>query len=288
MESGIPPSGRPCMKVDPNKMFSRCFFPRHLQQVTLQIRTLSLTSSQTFCKRSEELRAFNNTTTVYSCSSHQTQISVQRTTNCQHRLSVRSLHTTPPCSDLMEFFDDKKNWGKETILTGRPWHLAELRLKSNEDLHKLWYILLKERNMLMTMEAEYIRRAELFPNPERLFKVDESMQNILEIVAERDDAVSLLETGKSCRPEYRMVRNFLGLKYRRKIKEHAIPPRMNLRYRMLHTPFVKGLTPYFGLYFEKQRMLAKRRQKRRLQYNKRLQKAFPHLQLEIEENKQSI
>ncbi|XP_029651111.2 39S ribosomal protein L47, mitochondrial [Octopus sinensis] len=287
MESGVPPSGRPCIKVDPTKMFSRCIFPRHLQQVTLQIRTLSLTSSQTCCKSSEELRTFNSsTTTLYS--SHQTQISVQRTSNCQHSLSVRSLHTTPPCSDLMEFFDDKKNWGKETISTGRPWHLAELRLKSNEDLHKLWYILLKERNMLMTMEAEYIRQAELFPNPERLFKIDESMQNILEIVAERDDAVSLLETGKSCRPQYRMVRNFLGLKYRRKVKEYAVPSWMNLRYRMLHTPFMKGLTPYFGLYFEKQRMLAKKHQKRRLDYKRKLKKEFPHLELESEESKQSI
>ena len=33
------------------------------------------------------------------------------------------------------------------------------------------YVLLKERNMIMTMEEEYKREAELFPNPERLEKV---------------------------------------------------------------------------------------------------------------------
>ena len=33
------------------------------------------------------------------------------------------------------------------------------------------YVLLKERNMIMTMEEEYKRQGELFPNPERLEKV---------------------------------------------------------------------------------------------------------------------
>lgn len=70
----------------------------------------------------------------------------------------------------------------------------ELRLKSNEDLHKLWfvellrrryvfkyysalrYVLLKERNMIMTMEAEYKRTANLMPAPERLEKVISQMR----------------------------------------------------------------------------------------------------------------
>lgn len=34
------------------------------------------------------------------------------------------------------------------VSTGRSWLVDELRLKSEEDLHKLWYLLLREKNMI--------------------------------------------------------------------------------------------------------------------------------------------
>ena len=49
-------------------------------------------------------------------------------------------HTSTQRPDLMEFFDEKENWGKDKVRVGRAWTKDELRLKSNADLHKLWLV----------------------------------------------------------------------------------------------------------------------------------------------------
>merc|ERR1712244_208205 len=108
----------------------------------------------------------------------------------QHTASTMAaqFHTSDPRTDLMEFFDRKENWGEEQTITGRPYRKDELRIKSNEDLHKLWFVLLKERNMLLTMLQAYEDDHEVLPNEERLDKVDESMANLEEVVRERNRA----------------------------------------------------------------------------------------------------
>jgi large subunit ribosomal protein L47 len=83
----------------------------------------------------------------------------------------RYFSTTQWRTDLMEFFDEKKNWMEPKVKHGRPWRIDELRLKSNVDLHKLWYVLHKERNMLLTMDDFYQKNAMSFPSPERIAKV---------------------------------------------------------------------------------------------------------------------
>jgi hypothetical protein len=57
------------------------------------------------------------------------------------------------------------------LLLGRSWKASELRLKSWDDLQKLWYVLLKEKNMLMTQRQMLHAQNLRFPNPERLPKV---------------------------------------------------------------------------------------------------------------------
>lgn len=77
--------------------------------------------------------------------------------------------------NLMDFFDTKENWIEDKVRHGRPWSLDELRGKSNVDLHKLWFVLHKERNMLLTMEEAYQKECESFPSPERIAKVSNSL-----------------------------------------------------------------------------------------------------------------
>lgn len=129
------------------------------------------------------------------------------------KLCVANIHSTLPRYDLMEFFDDKKNWGANEVRCGRSWTKDELRIKSNSDLHKLWYVLIKERNMLLTMEHECNEEYELFPSPERLDKVKESMENLETVVRERNKAYYMLETGTDGERPASMQTGRLGLRY---------------------------------------------------------------------------
>ncbi|KAF8561783.1 hypothetical protein P879_10853 [Paragonimus westermani] len=124
---------------------------------------------------------------------------------------------------LEEFFDDPKSWGESSVHSGRPWRKDELRLKNNSDLHKLWYILLKERNMLMTMEEEHNRCLERMPNAERFEKVEESMENVMHVIEERNRASAELEQGEWIGPTVVHDVDALGRPCTRLTSEHTEP-----------------------------------------------------------------
>ncbi|CAD5210698.1 unnamed protein product [Bursaphelenchus okinawaensis] len=128
---------------------------------------------------------------------------------------------------VLHEFLDTDNFGIEELRPkdrpGREWTLNELRLKSNSDLHKLWYVLLKERNMLMTMKAACEKRGLYFANPERMDRVEESMENLQEVVHERNDAVLRLETGDSASPRMRRITSKIGFTYDKPAEEHYEP-----------------------------------------------------------------
>ncbi|XP_040988091.1 39S ribosomal protein L47, mitochondrial isoform X2 [Juglans microcarpa x Juglans regia] len=72
---------------------------------------------------------------------------------------------------LEEFFEaDRSVDDDKPVVYGRSWKASELRLKSWDDLHKLWYVLLKEKNMLMTQRQMLHAQNLRFPNPERVPK----------------------------------------------------------------------------------------------------------------------
>ncbi|XP_048504374.1 uncharacterized protein LOC104899331 isoform X3 [Beta vulgaris subsp. vulgaris] len=72
---------------------------------------------------------------------------------------------------LEQFFEvDRAADDEKRVVYGRGWKASELRLKSWDDLHKLWYVLLKEKNMLMTQRQMLNAQNLRFPNPERISK----------------------------------------------------------------------------------------------------------------------
>ena len=68
---------------------------------------------------------------------------------------------------------------------GRAWRAAELRLKSFDELQTLWYVLLKERNMLLTTREHARADKRMMPGPDRLGKVRLSMKRVRAVVGER-------------------------------------------------------------------------------------------------------
>uniref|UniRef100_A0ACD5XX79 Uncharacterized protein n=1 Tax=Avena sativa TaxID=4498 RepID=A0ACD5XX79_AVESA len=88
---------------------------------------------------------------------------------------------------LEEFFEVERSTEDDQARPhyGRSWKASELRLKSWDDLQKLWYVLLKEKNMLMSQRQMLNSENMRFPNPERISKVKKSMCRIKHVLTER-------------------------------------------------------------------------------------------------------
>lgn len=187
----------------------------------------------------------------------------------------------------MEFFDDPKNWGQKKIKVGRSWQTDELRLKSNEDLHKLWFVLLKERNMLLTMEEAYKQEWKYFPNPERIDKVEDSMLNLESVVRERNKAYHMLETGTSGERPAALRYNPLGIRWCYRMRQHAIPKFMNSKWHKTHKFGYGGsaVHKFLRLYREKLWNMKRRAKNRQNNQVAVLMRIFPNLDLEAVKEK---
>lgn len=180
---------------------------------------------------------------------------------------------------LMEFFDDSKNWNENEVKHGRSWSLQELRIKSNGDLHKLWFVLLKELNMLKTMEHEYKREWKWWASPERIDKVKDSMSNVESVVRERNRAYHLLETGDTGERPSQIITNALGLRENRKSSEHTIPYFRNKKWREENARGSNGpeFQKFVRLYREKLYNDKRKARNRDKNHVIRLLRRFPNL-----------
>ncbi|KAI8620189.1 mitochondrial 39-S ribosomal protein L47 (MRP-L47)-domain-containing protein [Chytriomyces sp. MP71] len=88
---------------------------------------------------------------------------------------------------LLDFFDSEKGWywSESDPKTGRGWTCAELRTKSFDDLHRLWWICIKEQNKLLSQRDEARMFKVIFPNGQRLQQVRITMRGIRLVVQER-------------------------------------------------------------------------------------------------------
>lgn len=169
----------------------------------------------------------------------------------------RVLHTTPGLQGLDEFFDDPKHYGETAVKSGRAWRPDELRLKANSDLHKLWYVLLKERNMLYTMQEAAKNEKEVMPSPERIDKVEESMANLENIVRERNKAYWQLEVSPCATGERPSVfrRDIFGRHRWHRCSQHIVPYNRNYHFRNTRGPGKLDETDWF---FQKNREIQRK------------------------------
>jgi Mitochondrial 39-S ribosomal protein L47 (MRP-L47) len=113
---------------------------------------------------------------------------------------------------LEQFFEISEPGGRrygKPVAVGRSWSASLLRQKSFEDLHKLWHVLLKERNMLLSERNLAKYRLALNGNDEeekkyfinvakRQKSVKKSMARIKHVLRERD----FLEQFKKVNPDW--------------------------------------------------------------------------------------
>jgi large subunit ribosomal protein L47 len=97
--------------------------------------------------------------------------------------SARSKEYAPNPLDAFRDPVDRQTRMQEPV--GRQWSVKELRRKSYEDLHRLWYVLYKEKNMLLTEQQLSRRRQLIFPQPDRFQKVQKGMGAIRQVLGER-------------------------------------------------------------------------------------------------------
>nr|XP_056705534.1 39S ribosomal protein L47, mitochondrial [Euleptes europaea] len=188
-----------------------------------------------------------------------------------------SLHVSLPLKGLEEFFDDPKNRGEIEVKSGDSWTVEQLRGKSSEDLHKLWYVLLKERNMLLTLQQEAKRQSLPMPSPERLEKVETSMERMDQVVQEREDALRLLQTGQEKEWPGDWRHDFLGRIIWYTFREWPIPWHLNAKHNRKRFYYLKNVERFNRLRLEKYLREESKKKNRERNRQKKLLKRFPHL-----------
>jgi len=128
-----------------------------------------------------------------------------------HCTNVQSLHSTAVRRGIAEFFPNVTQAAKgETkpkgnkvedfqderfeSTFGRSWEMSDLETLRNPTLHALWFVLLKERNKMLTAD-DYFRATLKRRNPYRdqLKSVQQSMDNLKQVMEAREHTVTVVK-----------------------------------------------------------------------------------------------
>jgi len=101
------------------------------------------------------------------------------------RASVRMerRHYAPPVQDFIDSV--RTQITNQVPAVGRAWKASELRGKSFDELHTLWFVLLKERNMLLSERERARKEQRTMERRDRLLKVQLSMSRLQTVLRER-------------------------------------------------------------------------------------------------------
>ncbi len=135
------------------------------------------------------------------------------------RMKELSLYAKAATSDDMKAWSGLSDDQRRDAKNGRAWRAEELRLKNHDDLHKLWYVFLKEKNKLKSDFLMCKQLGQVFFGRNDHKKVKLSMARLLTVVNER----------KRLRSQYRI---HLEDEYIRKIKEREFNEFLANRDRM--------------------------------------------------------
>lgn len=86
----------------------------------------------------------------------------------------------------IQFTENTEELKDVKITTGKAWSSDLLRLKSHEDLTKLWYVLLKEQNLILADNQFKVQLMVQKGPQHRMKKVKQSMARLLTVIRERE------------------------------------------------------------------------------------------------------
>lgn len=107
--------------------------------------------------------------------------------NLQICTQKSNFHVSRSISKDFDAFMDPPKKPNEVMQVGRAWTMADLRRKSFEDLHKLWFVMYKERNLLLTSrnKSRKMSRPVVGVDEKRYLKIKVSMGAIKKLLMER-------------------------------------------------------------------------------------------------------